>query len=320
MFPTGGHTSLLSPDACQTAIDAVLYESFNREENPAYLSARDSMFFNQSPTDSMVFIWDEDSNVGLFEETDEQEEISTTNTFIGNQSTKRVTKYMKSIPISWEAFVTDKVGKREKIGSQIGDRARVTQDKKAILNTYGDAFSGSISTTPDGQALASSSHVTLKGQTVDNLETAALSPDALWTCVTSLANQKGQDGDPGSHVFSGLVVPFNLYKTAKEVLNSSLLANSGENNLNIFDTDYGFVAIKASIYLTSTYNSATNAATSYHLLSKNHQIHRKVLSDMSTDLIEPKYSRTDSYEMRARFAESAFPGTWTGYVGCNGSA
>ncbi len=269
----------------------------------------------------MVFIWDEDSNVGAFQETNEQEEIQTTNTFVGNQATKRVTKYMKSIPISWEAFKTDHVGKRDKIGQQIGDRARLTQDKKAILNTYGDAFDGSISTTPDGQALASNSHVTLgSGDTVDNLETGALAADALWTGVTSLANQKGQDGEAGSYLFEGIVVPFLLYKTAKETMNSTLAPQGGENAINIFDTDYGQVAIKASIFLGSTYNSATNANTSYHLISRDHQIQRKVLSDMSTDMIEPKYSRTDSWEIRARYAESAFPGSWCGYVGSSGTA
>ena len=317
---TGGHTSLLSPDACQTAIDDVAFETFDRERQPGYLSADDATFFHSSSTDSMVFIWDEDSNVGLFEEHAEQEEVKTTNTFIGNQATKRVTKYIKDIPISWEAFKTDQVGKRDRIGAQVGDRARVTRDLKSILNTYGDAFAGTVSTTPDGQALASNSHTTLKGVTVDNLETGALTPDNLWTVVTSLANQPGQDGDPGSYAFDGILVPFTLYKTAKEILNSVLAANSGENNLNIFETDYGAVAIKASIYLGSTYNSNSNANTSYHVVSNNHMITRKVLSDLNTDFIEPKYSRTDSYEHRSRFAESAFPGSWSGYVGSNGTA
>lgn len=227
---------------------------------------------------------------------------------------------MKSIPISWEAFKADQVGKRNQIGKNVGDRARLTSDFKSVLNTYGDAFGGSVSTTPDGQAAASNSHTTLSNTTVDNLETGALAPDALFTAVNSLAQQPAQDGDPGSYFFEGLVVPFTLYKTAKEVMNSVLVANSGENNVNIFDTDYGQVAIRASVFLNSTYNSATNANTSYHLLSGNHQVTRKVFSELNTDLIEPKYSDTDSWEHRSRFAEVAFWGSWNGYVGSNGSA
>lgn len=320
MFPTGGFSSLLSPDACQVAINAVMYENYDRDEQPAYLSSRNDMFFRISPIDMMAFIWDEDSNVGAFQQTNEQDEVLTSNTYVFNQTSKRVLKYTKQIPISWEAFKTDQVGKRDRIGSQIGDRARLTQDKNAVLNSYGDAFAGTINTTPDGQALASNSHVPAAGGTVDNLETGLLNPDNLWTCAVSLGNQIAQDGELGSQIFQGLLVPTLLYKTGKEVLNSNLIANSAENNLNIFETDYGEVAIKQSNFLGSLYNSNSNANTSYHLISNNHMITRKVLADMETTMIPPEYTSTDSYITRARFAEIVFPGSWTGYVGSSGSA
>lgn len=321
MNPTGGHSAALSADATKTAIDAVLWETYGREQQPAYLRAEDSFFFQQGSTEGKTaFIWDEDSNVGAFAETGEQEEITNTDTFIGNQKTKNSQKFTKQIPISDEAFRADQVGKRQKIGTQVGDRARLTQDLKAILNTYGDAFAGSVNTTPDGTTLASNSHTTLKGITVDNLETGNMTPDNMWTCVVSLANQKGQDGDLGSQVFEGLVCPFLLYKTAKEVMNSTLLANSGENNVNIFDTDYGEVQIRASAFLGSQYNSATNANTSYHLISRNHMITRKVFYGLTTTMLTPENTSTDSYIYRAKFHEATFPGSWTGYVGSNGSA
>lgn len=319
MHPTGGHTGELSPDAVQTAIDAALFETYEREKQPAYLKATDEFFFKQDRTDSLAFIWDEDSNVGEFEQTGEQEEIVNTDTFVGNTKTKRSQKWTKQVPISDEAFRADKIGKRAKIGEQIGDRARLTQDKRTILDTYADAFSGSVNTTPDGQALAANSHTTLKGVTVDNLETGSLTPDNMWTANNSLAEQKAQDGEAGSHVFAGLLVPFRLYKTAKEVMNSSLVANSGENNLNIFDTDYGQVAIRASVFLNSTYNAASNANTSYHLIGENHMVMRKVFYDLYTKMIDPESTDNDSWLIRAKFHESHFPGSWTGYVGSNGT-
>jgi len=266
------------------------------------------------------FIWDEDSNVGEFQKTDEQEEILNTDTRIGNQTTKASQKYTKQVPISDEAFRADQVGKRAKIGQQVGDRARMTQDKRAVLDTYGDAFAGSVNTTPDGQPLADNSHVLLgTGGTLDNLETGALNADNAWTSVTSLANQKGQDGDAGSHVFEGLLVPFTLYKTAKETLNSTLVPFSGENQINIFDTDYGSVRIYASIFLGSTYNSASNANTSHHFVSRNHMIQRKVFYGLYTKLLMPESSENDSYRLRSKFHETAFPGSWTGYLGNNGT-
>lgn len=317
---TGGHTGELSPDAVLTSIDEVAWEEFTREQVPSYLSALDSFFFKQGPTVGVGIIWDEDSNVGEFNKTAEQEEILSEDTFIGNQKTKLSQKYTKKIPISDEAFRADMVGKRDKIGFQVGDRARVTRDKIGILESYGDAFAGSINTTPDGDSLASGSHTSLKGFTVDNLETGSLTPDNLWTVTNALAQQEGQDGDPGSHDFEGILVPFTLYKTVKEIMNSQLHANSAENNLNIFETDYGLVKIKASIYLNSKYNSNSNANTSYHVIGRNHQVVRKTFYGLNTELLPPGTSDNDTYRHLSKFHETTFPETWTGYVGSNGTA
>lgn len=318
----GGHTYNLSPDACQTEIDAVAWEKYQRELVQNYFGARDPFFFKQSNEPLMAYTWDEDSNVGAFIETDEQEELTDSDTLIGNTKTKRMQKWIKQIPVSAEAFNADHVGKRAKIGEQIGDRARLTQDKKAIQNTYGDAFAGSVNTTPDGQALASNSHVSVAGgYTIDNLETVALSADGLWTVVHSLMTQKAQDGELGSYLFEGVVVPSILFKTVKETMNSQLVPYSGENQINVFDTDFGTVRIASSAFLSSAGGStATNANTSYHVLSSNHMINRKVHEDLSTKLILPEWTANDSYAYRGRFLEAHFPETWSGYVGSNGTA
>ena len=320
MTPLGGHTSALSPSAALTDIDTVAWEEFSRVEQPQYLAVTDGLFFNQDETVGLGKVWEEDSNVGEFDETDEQEEILSTDTFVGNQKTKRSQKYTKKIPISDEIFNADLIGKRERIGTQVGDRARVTQDRRGILNSYGDAFAGAVNTTPDGSSLANRSHTTLKGFTVDNLETGVWSPDNAWIAVTSLADQQGQDGDAGSHVFEGLLGPFTLYKSFKEVMNSELIADSAENQLNIFDTDYGQVQIRASIFLGSTYNSAANANTSYHMISRNHMVSRMVHYGLTTDLIEPRYSSNDSWVHLSKFHETTYPETWTGYLGATGAA
>src|SRR3990167_9795327 len=226
---TGGHTTLLSADACQTAIDAVVYEVYERNEQPSYLSSRNTTFFKQKSLDTIAWIFDEYSGVPNIEDHGEQEEVKTVDVYIGNQKIQRVTIFKNDYPISWEAFKTDKVGLRERIGRDAGDAARRTQDYKAVIDCYGDAIAGSNFTTPDGQACASNSHTTLRGTTVDNLETGVLNPDNLYTLVNSLESMIGQHGEFGGNVFAGILVPQNLYKTAKEVMNSTLEANSAEN-------------------------------------------------------------------------------------------
>ena len=320
MNPQGGFTAELSPDAVQTAIDAVLYESYSREQQPAYLRASDPFFFKQSSMNGRLsFVWDEDSNIGEYQKTAEQEAILNTDTRIGNQTTVTSQKWTKQVPISDEAFRADQVGKRERIGFQMGDRARQTQDRYTIQDIYGDAFVTTANLTPDGAALASNTHTTLTGITVDNLETGSLTPDNLWTDTVSLANQRAQDGDAGSHMYEGLLTPFTLYKTAKEVQDSVLIPNSGENNINIFDTDYGQVMIRASIFLGSTFNSNANANTSYHLISRNHMLSRKVFYDLTTKMIPPESTENDTYLERAKFHEAHFDGSYTGYLGANGT-
>jgi hypothetical protein len=130
---------------------------------------------------------------------------------------------------------------------------------------------------------------------------------------------KAQDGEAGSYVFEGLVVPFILYKTAKETMNSQLVPFSGENQINIFDTDFGTVRIAASIFLGSTYNSNSNANTSYHVVSSEHMINRKVHRELYTSMILPEYTSNDSYAYRGRFLEAHFPESFSGYVGSNGT-
>lgn len=318
--PSGGHTGGLSPNTVKTGIDTVMYERYGRTLQPAYLSADDVGFFKQGSTVGISFIWEEDSNVGEFIETDEQEDFENTDTFTGNKTTVDSQKYIKQIPISDEAFKADLKGKRDAIGRNVGDRARQTRDRKAILNVYGDAFAGTVFTTPDGQALASNSHTTLTGFTVDNLETGVLNADNLWTSTNSLAQQEAQDGDAGSHVFDRILVPFTLYKTTKETMDSTLVPFSAENQINIFETsDYGNVTIRASVFLNSKYNSATNANTSFHVLSEDHMIHRKVFYELETTLIPPEHTTNHSYQLRSHFHEITFPGSWTGGVHNNGT-
>jgi hypothetical protein len=159
----------------------------------------------------------------------------------------------------------------------------------------------------------------MRGATVDNLETGAMSPDNADTLARSLESQIGQHGDWGGNILGAVAVPRNIYKHTKEVFNSTALADTAENNMNIFDTDYGHVSIKQSPLLSSTFNSGSNANTGYHFLSQNHHVVRRVLVDMELDMVEPKYTATDSYVERVRHAEVTYFETHFGYAASTGA-
>lgn len=318
---TGGHTGGLSPDAVKTAIDAVAYETeAERSSQPSYVGSTNPVFFQQSSIDQRAFIWDEDAGVPNLDEVAEQAEVPVVNTFIGNQTTVNLRKNMNDLPVSYEAFTVGDNGanKQRELGRQIGDAVVRTRDQKALITTYGDAFDGNFGNTPDGESLASNAHVTLRGDTVDNLEAGALSPDTLWNSFVSLQTQLGQHGEVNGYLPSGTLTNATQYKKLKEVMNSEAIADSAENNLNIFDTDYGRVAIGQSPFLNSAADQGTNKATAVHIVSAQHFVMRKVYMGYQSTLIEPKYTRTHSWVYRYSFDEISFPGTWSGYVGLAG--
>lgn len=288
---------------------------------PSYVGAPSTVFFQQGTTDLRKFIFDEDAAVPNVDEVNEQEEVPTVNTMIGNTKEVSLTKNTNDLPVSWEAFKVGGIGaeKRSKLGAQIADAIVRTRDEKAMVRTYGDAFNGTFYTTPDGDALASSSHTTLRGDNVDNLETGTLTPDRLWNTFVSLQTQLGQHGSVNGFLPNGVLTCSTQYKKLKEIMNSEAIADSAENNLNIFETDYGRVSIGQSPFLNSAADSGTYKATAVHVVSAQHSIMRKVFSGIETTLIEPKYTRTHSYVYRYLFDEVSFPGTWSGYAGLTGS-
>ena len=318
---TGGHTEGFSSAAAQTELDTILFTEFEREESPDYLSSRNELFFKQISRDRKSFIWQEWSNVGEYEEHEEQEDIKRTDVRTANKTTVNLVKRMKSIPVSSEMRADDVHDTDSVLVRNLGDRLRLTQDKRAVLRTYADGFDGNVHNAPDGKSLYNNLHTTISGDKVDNLETGSLNPDNLDILVQSLTNQVAHDGELGSFVFGGILVPPARYKTAKETMDSELVANSAENNMNIFSTVYGTVAIKMSQFLGSGQNSATNADTSYYIVSREHQIIRATHTEgVTTDLIEPRFSNTDSWEYRARYREETFPGAFHGTAAATGTA
>ena len=170
---------------------------------------------------------------------------------------------------------------------ELGVRARTSRDEQAFLRSYGDAFSGV--TTPDGVPLASNSHVSLSGDTVDNLETGQLSANNLFTMIRSLRLQKAQDGSLGSCHADGLLVPSMLHATATVITESELKPGLTDNDLNYISKVYPGLIVGASEWLDSAYNTLNaNANTSYFAVSKMHKITRVVRVGIQNNYVSPE--------------------------------
>lgn len=269
--------------------------------------------------DRQARVYEEDSNVGAFEELQEDEPLRDTSTRTANTTTRTVRDFHKTLKISRNFFNDEQHDVISNRVRQVGDRGRLTQDKRAILDTYGDAFDGNVTTTPGGNSVANNSHTALDGSTVDNLETGSLTPANLKTLIRTLRLQPAQDGELGSHRIVGLLAPTILYDEMLEITKSDKVANSAENNLNFFNTVYGTLSIKTSEFLDSDFNSATNANTSYYAISRNHTITRDVRQGMQTTMVSWETDDRNRYTYKADFREMYYPGTWEGFAASNGS-
>lgn len=303
-----------------SGLDEIFWSQYEMDKQPGEVRADDSLFFKQDTTEWLVVQYAESMGPGQFRATVEDEEVDEATVRVGNRTAAEVFEFDRDLPIpqryqeSSQAYNTVEGWVRE-----LGIRARTSRDEQAFRRSYADAFGGVD--TPDGADLISNTHTNLNGDTVDNLETGALSGDNLFTLIRSLRLQRAQDGSLGSCHADGLLVPTNLHRTAMEVTKSELKSNTANNDLNYFSQVYPGLRVGASEWLDSTYNTYnSNANTSYFVVSQNHSITRAVRVGIQTEYIGPEYDRKRRAFYRARFSERVYAGTWIGIVGSNGTA
>ncbi len=316
-----GTGALQTGIAIKSGLDEIFFGMYEREQQPGQVLATDALFFRQKTTEWGAIQNAESSGPGDFTETVDDEEVPEGNIRIGNKQTLDVKDYNRDIPFP-QSFLEDseKYAIKQDAVGKLGVRAQTSRDKFAMFRSYGNPFDSTNLPTPDGQALSSSSHLTLSGDTVNNIETGTLSPDNLKILVRDLKLQKAQDGDLGGHLFSGLMVALNLFESAKEITDSELKPGGALNNLNWVSNLYPGVYLGTSEYLNSTYNNLnSNVDTTYGVVSRNHYITRAVRIPIDTEWVDPIYDRKRRAFYRARFRERVFPGTWEGVVFSNGT-
>ena len=189
--------------------------------------------------------------------------------------------------------------------------ARVSQDDNAFAFWRG-AFTTSL--TADGSALIAS-HTLLNGSTQTNVVSGALTPTTLNNAIIALRQQKNQAGVILGNVPSVLLVPSALYKHAIEITDSALIADTANNNINVFRSAYG-ITVYTSPYLDAT---AGGSDTAWFLLSKNHGVTRLIRQGIQTALRDWSMSNNRSYLYQANFREAVYAADYVGVVGSLGT-
>jgi hypothetical protein len=311
MFNSG-----LNPDVVKSGLDSVFFGEFDYPNIPGVATAENALLFKQSTSDRQAVITEEYSGVGEFEAIEEEGENPEATVRTGNKQTHAIVNYKKALLIPKEFYDDDQHDTIDNSVSRCGIRARTTRDKNALL-VYGGGFDSTL--TGDAAYLFSASHTSLNGDTIDNLETGAFTPDALEVLVRTLIEQKSQDGELGGHNPAALLVPPILFPDAIEAAKSELKADSMDNNLNYFSTIYPGLQVFQSPFVGSNYNTSTYANTGYYLVGRNHGITRWKREDIYTRIVSWEYDRKDRWTYKMGFREKVAPQSWEGCAASNGS-
>jgi hypothetical protein len=307
------YNSNLAPDVVKTAIDLVFNTEFGLEMLPGYATADTAAIFKQETVDRQAVITEQFQGTGYFENRSEVQDVPNGTARVGNQKTFTVTNWAKSVDISKNLMDDDQHSTIDMLIKGMARNARLTKSKNAF-NVLNLGFTTTL--TNDGVALFSDSHVTLNGDTVDNLETGILSEANLDIAFQSLMNQKTQDGTLGGHMPSVLLVPTALFKRAQEITKSVLKSGTANNDMNYYSELYPGLQVFHSPFLGAGQGGSD---TAWFLFSKDHSLTRWVRQAMSTDLVDYRTQRNNNYIYKAEYREVVGAISYEGIVGSNGT-
>lgn len=299
----------------RTELDRVFFQEFQYDATqPGIATANTAELFKPMPFDRQAFIEEIYKGVGLFSQIGEITTVPEANPSAGNKLTTPVLDWAQGITLSKDWFDDNMHYMWERTIKDLALKARVTQDYNAF-GWFRGAFTTSL--TADGAAWISDSHTLSNGQTYDNKITAALSDTSLNTAIVMLRQQPDQAGVVLGNVPAYLVVPSALFKKAVALTESALIADSANNNINVYRSAYG-ITVYSSPYLDNV-TGVGGSDTAWFLLARNHSLTRIIRQGLQTALRDWIYSNNRTYYYQANFRETVYAPDYIGAVGSDGT-
>jgi hypothetical protein len=306
-----GLTSGLNANVTKTALDKVFMQRYGKKPGPQFTDAGDERVFQQDSADRAAVIMEVFKGVGLWEDTPEQAEYKGDEPLVNDQITFTIAKMTKKFHITEEMVEDDQHSVVKKAIQQMGDKGRVTQNSSSM-----GVYRGSTTTTvtSDGLTMLSASHNNIAGQTIDNTISGVFSVDTFEEAINLLVEQPDQAGDIIGHEASTLLVPPALFKEATEVLESTLEANTTDNQMNVYSVKYG-VTIRQSQYLGT---AAGGSNIRYYVMGDFHSVMRFKRIPIQTKFIPSDYEPNGDAVYRGRYRETYGCVTYEALVGYDG--
>lgn len=226
--------------------------------------------------------------------------------------TTLIAQFKKNLPIS-RTFMADQ--QQSAVAKAVRQQAltwAASRDQNAF-NVYGQGFVTTTYTTIDGVALFSNSHTNQNGDTVDNLETGALSDTNLNVVINSLRTQLSQTGVIVGYEPKWMLTPSILHQTGMAVTKSVLRAGTGNNDLNYWSEMYPGMKVVYSPFLDAA------STTAYFVGSSTHGVYRFEREAFFTDMVDWKTNDNDQYMYKMRAREEVDAIEYSGVVGSQGT-
>ena len=322
-----GLTYTSSPDLelVKTALDNLRDGTMTTQDSNGKALATDPMVFSQSSADKAAVVTSVIGGGGYFGKTITGTAQDVTAKKIANKNspapiTTIIAEFNQDIPIS-RNFMADQ--QHEAVAKTIRQASlawMATRDQNAF-SFYAFGFGTTLSTTIDDVALFSNSHINANGDTVDNLETGALTDATLNTSIVSLRAQKNQGGVIVGFEPKFLLCGSTLHHDAVITAKSVLKAGTGNNDLNYFSELYPGMKVVWNQFIDNS--GATNQTTMYFVGSNDNGMVRFEREAMNSNLTPWQQSAAggngDFYRYLMRAREEVDTIEYLGLVGSSGA-
>ncbi len=299
----------------QTELDKVFFQQFDYTETfPGVARATTGEIFKPQETTHAAWIQSINKGSGLFPVVSETNAVPLSTPHVTNKQTTAILTFAQGIDISKQLFDDNMHGVWAEDVRDFAAKALDTQDYTAF-GLFRSGFTTAL--TADGVTIFNSAHPLIGGGTQSNVisgASSALSPTSLNTALVSLVEQKDQSGVIRGSSPATLLVPPALWKHAQEITDSALIADSGNNNINVYRSALG-ITVWTSHWLGT---AAGGSDTAWFLLARRHGFTRLIRQGVETALTDWRYSNNLTYRYQANFREAYFCADYAGSVGSVG--
>ncbi len=300
----------------QTELDKVFFQQFDYDETfPGVAHATTAEIFKPQETTHAAWIQSINKGSGLFPAIGETVTVPLSTPHVTNKQTTQILTFAQGIDISKQLFDDNMHGVWAEDVRDFATKAKDTQDYTAF-GLFRNGFTTAL--TADGVSIFNASHTLIGGGTQSNTASgagSALSPTSLNTGVVNLIEQKDQSGVIRGSSPKSLLVPPALWKHAREITDSALIADLANNNINVYRSALG-ITVWTSHWLGA---AAGGSDTAWFLLAQRHGFTRLIRQGLETALTDWRYSNNLSYRYQANFRENYFCADYAGSFGSQGA-